>query len=59
MASELNLVRVEFEQFESDCLQLVKAMKTRITDAQWESSAVLEDILEVLDCNVHFSISSV
>lgn len=56
MAKDLGCGRVILE---SDCLLLVKAVKDCVTNVQWDSSVILEDIIAALGANVQFSISFV
>lgn len=65
-ASALKMVVSLAERFvgsrivvESDCSELVLAMKSRSASVVWGCSALLRDIIAALDSNDNFSISSI
>lgn len=45
--------------FESDSLELVQAVKCMKVNAYWECTAILEEIVPVLNLNDNFSIASI
>lgn len=45
--------------FEYDCLELVSAMKNKVTKVHWVCYAILEDIVCMLGANSSFQVSSI